>query len=86
MYEPVWPAHSRAKTGSGAEFEPVATLKDKKSGKICHVALEEGCYVVYIPAPGLGLVPTPYLFEEVHAVLANLPTPKTQGDTTSAQI
>lgn len=84
MFQRVIPSHKRFVTSSGEEITPIATLVDRKTAKKCYIALAEECYIVYIHAPGLGYVPTPYLFSEVHEVLADLPRPdtvNTHGDT-----
>jgi hypothetical protein len=58
----------------GNEHVPVATLKDKS--KLCHVVQEGGCYIAFLEVDDYEFVETSYIFSELHAVLAKLPTPK----------
>ena len=65
--------HAKFIDSFGEERIPVATLKNRKNAKICHIAVDTDCYVVYLPYDELGFVPSPYIFPEAHRVLAGLP-------------
>jgi hypothetical protein len=74
MFSEVKP-HAKFVDIYGQEHVPVATLKDKN--KICHVVQEDDCYVAFLSADTqYEFVETNYIFPELHAVLAKLPTPK----------
>ena len=70
MYHVVKP-HKKFEDSNGIERIPVATLKDQDS--VCHVVVDDGCYVVYLYSEETGFIPTHYLFSEVHSVLKTLP-------------
>lgn len=73
MYKPTKP-HKKFVTEAGIEYNPVATLKDSHGG-ICHIVLDDGCYVCFLHTEESGWVATHYIFAELHAALSTLPTP-----------
>ena len=55
------------------EREPVVTLADRHGG-VCHIAVDDGCYIAYLLTEDLGFVPTHYIFAELHTALSELPS------------
>lgn len=65
--------HAKFVDSFGEEKTPVVTLKEGKNGRLCHITVDEDCYVVYLWASDLGYVPTPYIFPEAREALSRLP-------------
>jgi hypothetical protein len=61
--------------GRGTEWTPIATLKDEHNG-VCHVVIDDGCYVAYLYNEASGFVPTHYIFPELHKELSEMPAPE----------
>jgi len=71
--------HKKFEDAHGIEWEPVATMKNSSDG-LCHVVLEDGCYVAYLYNEATGFVPTLYIFSELHELLKTLPDPETEDN------
>jgi len=69
--------HKKFVTHAGLEYEPVATLKDEYD--ICHVAVDQGCYVCFLYTEESGFVPTHLIFAELHEALKELPPLPQEG-------
>lgn len=76
MFKVVRP-HKKFEDAHGIEWEPVATLKDGDG--LCHVVIDDNCYVAYLYSEATGFVPTHYIFSELHELLKTLPDPESDN-------
>jgi hypothetical protein len=72
MYKHMRP-HKKFVTEAGIEYNPVATLKDN-DGSVCHIVIDDNCYVCFLHTEESGWVATHYIFAELHSALTLLPT------------
>ena len=57
----------------GVERVPVATLRDRHTHGVCHIVVDDNCYVAYLDSDELGFLPTHFLFAELHKAITTLP-------------
>lgn len=60
------------KTKTGDTIKSVVSLKDEYGGKT-HIAIDDGCYILYNGDDEKGFVISSWIYPEAHAALKELP-------------
>lgn len=71
MYKIQEKPHARAVLTNGAEVKPLVTLVNE-GGDACHIIMDDGCYVLVVPAQGGGWGMSKHWFPEAAQALAGL--------------
>lgn len=71
MYRIQEKPHARSVLTNGAEVKPLVTLVNE-GGDACHIIMDDGCYVLVVPAQGGGWGMSKHWFPEAAQALAGL--------------
>lgn len=66
--------HEKFERPGGVELKPVLSMVE--DGMLCHIVVDDGCYVAYLEIEDTGYVPVTYIFSELHDALCSLPNPE----------